>query len=103
MPAISPDAGGPRTSRAVAIDTSNARLIVFLAATLLTLAGAIRLPAQSLGPADGRGLAAADTGRVRPGMPAPDFTLESFTGPRVTLSQFRGQKIVLLAFYRGHW
>jgi cytochrome oxidase Cu insertion factor (SCO1/SenC/PrrC family) len=103
MPAISPDAGGPRTRHAAVTDAAKARRVLFLVGTLLSLAGAIRLPAQSLGPADGRGLAAADTGRVRPGMPAPDFTLESFTGPRVTLSQFRGQKIVLLAFYRGHW
>lgn len=61
------------------------------------------LRAQSLGPVDGHHLAATDTGRVRPGMLAPDFALESFAGPRVQLSQFRGKKVVLLAFYRGHW
>lgn len=59
--------------------------------------------AQPLGPADGARLSPSDTGRVRAGMLAPDFTLESFAGPRVTLSQFRGRKTIILAFYRGHW
>ncbi len=30
---------------------------------------------------------------------APDFTLPSTTGERISLSQFRGKKLVLLAFY----
>lgn len=59
--------------------------------------------AQQLGPADGAQLSPSDTGRVRAGILAPDFTLESFAGPRVTLSQFRGKKTIILAFYRGHW
>lgn len=33
------------------------------------------------------------------GKPAPDFTLASHTGDRITLSQYRGQKKVVLAFY----
>ncbi len=61
------------------------------------------LGAQQLGPVDGSELSPADTGRVHAGMPAPDFSLESFAGPTVTLSQFRGKKTVVLAFYRGHW
>lgn len=61
------------------------------------------LGAQQLGPVDGSELSPTDTGRVHAGMPAPDFTLESFAGPTVTLSQFRGKKTVVLAFYRGHW
>lgn len=56
-----------------------------------------------LGPADGLSLPPTDTGRVRSGMLAPDFTLAAFKGPAVTLSQFRGSKTVLLVFYRGHW
>ena len=32
---------------------------------------------------------------------APDFTLESFKGQTVTLSQFESQKYVLLVFNRG--
>ncbi len=31
--------------------------------------------------------------------PAPDFTLSSTTGKKITLSQYRGQKMVLLEFY----
>lgn len=30
---------------------------------------------------------------------APDFTLPSTTGQKITLSQFRGKKLVLLEFY----
>jgi peroxiredoxin Q/BCP len=30
-----------------------------------------------------------------PGSPAPDFSLPSHTGAQVTLSTFRGQKVVL--------
>jgi peroxiredoxin len=41
----------------------------------------------------GRGLA------VRPGDPAPDFTLPSTGGGTVTLSQHRGAQNVLLAFF----
>jgi cytochrome oxidase Cu insertion factor (SCO1/SenC/PrrC family) len=55
-----------------------------------------------LGPADGFDLPAVDTGRVAVGDIAPDFTLESREGAPVTLSELRGQR-VLLVFYRGHW
>jgi hypothetical protein len=30
---------------------------------------------------------------------APDFTLPSTTGEKITLSQFRGKKLVLIEFY----
>jgi hypothetical protein len=30
---------------------------------------------------------------------APDFTLRSTTGEKISLSQFRGKKLVLLEFY----
>jgi cytochrome oxidase Cu insertion factor (SCO1/SenC/PrrC family) len=56
-----------------------------------------------LGPKDTSRLAPTDTSRVAVGAEAPDFTLESLTGPPVTLSQFRGKKNVILVFYRGHW
>jgi hypothetical protein len=56
-----------------------------------------------LGPKDGAGLPPTDLGRVRVGDIAPDFTLEAFKGPPVTLSDFRGRKNVVLVFYRGHW
>lgn len=59
--------------------------------------------APTLGPKDGVGMAPTDTGRVTTGGTAPDFTLETLVGPPITLSQFRGQKNVVLVFYRGHW
>ena len=57
---------------------------------------------RPLGPADGHELPATDLDRVQPGDPAPDFTLESHSHGRITLSDLRGQKVVLV-FYRGHW
>ncbi len=73
-------------------------LLIGLAVGIFVARGA----GPELGPADGADLAAVDTGRVSVGDVAPDFTLESRTGDRVTLSDLRGQR-VLLVFYRGHW
>ena len=36
---------------------------------------------------------------VTVGKPAPDFKLPSTTGQEITLSQYRGEKMVLLQFY----
>ena len=36
------------------------------------------------------------------GNPAPDFTLQSLNGKAVTLSELRGNNIIMI-FYRGHW
>lgn len=75
---------------------------------LLLVAGVVagllvtRSQAPDLGPADGFDLAPVDSGRVSIGDVAPDFTLDSRTGERITLSDLRGQRIVLV-FYRGHW
>lgn len=68
---------------------------------LLAFASAAR--AQDLGPADGQGLAPTDIERVAVGDEAPLFTLESFDRGAVSLSGFRGDKNVVLIFYRGHW
>jgi hypothetical protein len=38
---------------------------------------------------------------VEVGEPAPDFTLPSTTGEKISLSQFRGKQPVLLEFYGG--
>lgn len=57
----------------------------------------------NLGPADGRDLPGQDTGRVTVGDAAPDFSLLAYSGDVITLSDFRGQQNVILAFYRGHW
>ena len=56
-----------------------------------------------LGPKDGANLPATDLERVKVGQTAPDFTLEDMTGRRISLSDFRGNKNVVLVFYRGHW
>jgi peroxiredoxin len=37
------------------------------------------------------------------GQEAPDFTLPATIGERVALSQYRGQKNVVLAFYVLDW
>jgi cytochrome oxidase Cu insertion factor (SCO1/SenC/PrrC family) len=54
-----------------------------------------------LGPKDGAHLAATDIERVKTGQPAPDFTLQNQDGKNVSLSDYRGRKVVLV-FYRGH-
>ena len=41
--------------------------------------------------------------RNDPFVPAASLPNAAQAGPRVTLSQFRGKKTVVLAFYRGHW
>jgi len=68
-------------------------------------AAASRLSAQqqALGPADGHDLPGADLERVAVGDAAPLFALESFDGSTVELAGFRGEKNVVLVFYRGHW
>lgn len=38
---------------------------------------------------------------ILPGIAAPDFELEDVQGRRVRLSDFRGQKTIVLAFLRG--
>jgi len=35
------------------------------------------------------------------GEQAPDFTLPATTGEKISLSQFRGKKLVLVEFYRA--
>lgn len=64
-------------------------------------ASAQRTPA--LGPKDGPTEPPTDLERVKLGDLAPDFTLESLDGRRITLSGYRDQKNVVLVFYRGHW
>ena len=73
------------------------------AAIALSACSAPDSATAQLGPTDGRDLIPADTGRVSVGDLAPDFSLESYRGDVVRLSEFRGQKDVVLVFYRGHW
>jgi cytochrome oxidase Cu insertion factor (SCO1/SenC/PrrC family) len=49
---------------------------------------------------------AADPPRAQPvavGDTAPDFTLQDANYKKVTLSASRGQRPVVLVFYRGYW
>jgi len=78
-------------------------LLGVAATTALCVACGPDAPRIALGPADGRDLPAADTGRVSVGAPAPDFSLASLDDGVVTLSGFLGRKNVVLVFYRGHW
>lgn len=41
--------------------------------------------------------------KVKIGEPAPDFTLPSVTGEKVSLSQYRGKKHVVLSFVPAAW
>ena len=74
--------------------------VALLAAFLLTGAPA---GAQTLGPADGHDLPPTELERVMVGGEAPLFTLESYDRGPVELASFRGDKNVVLVFYRGHW
>ena len=56
-----------------------------------------------LGPVDGLDLLGVDLERVQAGDMAPDFSANTLAGPVATLSSFRGEKNVVLLFYRGHW
>ncbi len=44
-------------------------------------------------------LAASAATALEIGDKAPDFTLPSTTGEKISLSQFRGKKLVLLEFF----
>jgi cytochrome oxidase Cu insertion factor (SCO1/SenC/PrrC family) len=56
-----------------------------------------------LGPKDGENLPATDLERIKVGEAAPDFTLENLDGRKISLSDFRNKKNVVLVFYRGQW
>jgi cytochrome oxidase Cu insertion factor (SCO1/SenC/PrrC family) len=72
--------------------------------TLLFIFSVVSAPAfAQLGPKDGANLPPTDLERVKIGQAAPDFTLEDMTGKRISLSDFRRKKNVVLVFYRGHW
>ena len=74
--------------------------------TILTMVFLIfsSVPAQAqLGPKNGENLKPTELERIKVGDTAPDFTLENMDGKQIALSNFRGQKNVVLVFYRGHW
>lgn len=72
--------------------------------TLLFIFSVVSVPVfAQLGPKDGANLPATDLERVKVDQAAPDFTLEDMTGKRISLSDYRGKKNLVLVFYRGHW
>jgi cytochrome oxidase Cu insertion factor (SCO1/SenC/PrrC family) len=75
------------------------RVFCFLALALLSAAPAF----AQLGPKDKSERSPTDLDRIKVGMAAPDFTLEAIDGRRVSLSEFRGKKNIVLVFYRGQW
>ena len=68
----------------------------------ISLMLAVVLSQAPLGPNDGFDLPPTDLDRIQVGQPAFDFTLLDVDGNRVTLSEQRGKKVVLV-FSRGHW
>jgi cytochrome oxidase Cu insertion factor (SCO1/SenC/PrrC family) len=44
-----------------------------------------------------------DLNRVVAGVTAPDFALEAMSGETIKLANYRGQKTVVLVFYRGYF
>jgi cytochrome oxidase Cu insertion factor (SCO1/SenC/PrrC family) len=78
-------------------------LAVMAALTMAVPAATVHAQKDMLGPKDGAGLEPVDTGRVAIGSAAPDFTLASLAGQRISLSDYRGRKNIILVFYRGYW
>jgi hypothetical protein len=93
--------------RSVAVNsTRRLALPVALLAVAVAVLVMIRTgvpPEPELGPVDGHDLAPTDLERVAVGDNAPDFSLMALSGDVHTLSDFRGDKNVVLVFYRGHW
>jgi cytochrome oxidase Cu insertion factor (SCO1/SenC/PrrC family) len=63
----------------------------FLSAIMLTFALSVAAFAQAS--------PAPPSTHLKVGMPAPDFTLNDTSGKPVKLSDFKGKKTVVLAFY----
>ena len=80
-----------------------AGLITLLAAIPVAVVIMIAMRPARLGPKDGEDLPRTELDRVKVGDLAPDFSLLSYSGDVITLSDYRGNKNVVLVFYRGHW
>ena len=61
------------------------------------------LAAPGLGPLDPIDGPGWDPERIAVGDLAPDFRLESYRGDTLQLTDYRGEREVILAFYRGSW
>ena len=78
-------------------------VLVFLLLGLLAALVISIQEAPTLGPTDGFDLPPTDVERVALGTEAPDFSLLAYSEDILTLSDYRGDKNVVLVFYRGHW
>ncbi len=78
-------------------------LITLVAAIAAAVVIMIATRPPKLGPKDGEDLAPTELDRVKVGDLAPDFSLLSYSGDVITLSDYRGNRNVVLVFYRGHW
>jgi hypothetical protein len=78
-------------------------LITLVAAIPAAVVIMIATRPTRLGPKDGEDLPRTELDRVRVGDLAPDFSLLSYSGDVITLSDYRGNRNVVLVFYRGHW
>jgi cytochrome oxidase Cu insertion factor (SCO1/SenC/PrrC family) len=68
--------------------------------SLLALIGVLLLTGAAVGlRAKGIGREAAAGGDLKPGMPAPDFTLQASDGRTYALSQFKGKQAVVIAWF----
>ncbi len=77
-------------------------VLTAIAVALVVACTGEQAPVQ-LGPVDGFDLSPTALDRVAIGSMAPDFSLETMNNDTLTLSSFRGDKNVVLVFYRGHW
>lgn len=80
-----------------------AGLVTLLVAVPVAVVIMISMRPQELGPKDGEDLPRTELDRVKVGDLAPDFSLLSYSGDVITLSDYRDNKNVVLVFYRGHW
>jgi hypothetical protein len=88
----------------VNLNTAKVRLSALTAAAVALLVACTGEQAPvRLGPVDGLDLAPTDLERVAVGTMAPDFSLATMNNDTLTLSDYRGNRNVVLVFYRGHW
>ncbi len=60
-------------------------------------------PTSSASPSSSYDPILTDLNRVKQGAFAPDFELEDINGKKIRLSDYRGQKYVVMVFYRGYF
>ena len=75
---------------------------LLIACALLLLTGCDNAPVSEDAINSEAGYTDVASVKLTIGRAAPDFNLQSLNGDRVTLSELRGTK-VLMIFYRGHW